>query len=1145
MEGNRSTFYAYGGGAVARLLSMKTSSSRLDPQTQLPIVTDHSIVEYSYNVAINGYTATRERTRDLQTNTPSTDNYRYLCHDAFSRLVAEFEILEIGTNGVPVYLETYHEYTDSNDPFLRTKTTAPNGAITEWQYTPRGNVKKIIDAQGNETVMSYVEENTSHPAYATFPDLVTEIRRPAPDQDNAPTVFYETTKFTYDAMNGNLESVEDADGEITSFPLYNSSGQVKEIVNRRGFKTLLEYDSRSNVTKVSVQKSLNPLDNNPVTDFRSIEIDYDAYDNLLQVEDANGNTVSVTYDGADRPLTITDGNTVDTVFEYVDRVLKQVTLPKNNDSTPNTRLAKTEYDSAGRPVAVKRQDNNHGPELRVGFSYNGFSQLTALKRLKNGVEKSHTSDEFDRQGRLLKSTDANGQESTAAYEPYCVGMATTSARGVRRKASFDTLCRLTEIEVGTPATDPLEVTNASEIRTFEFDDLGRVTKTIQGPSSSSTPSVYGQAKFGQSSYGSTTGSQTAGERSFEYDALDRLKKVTFEDGKTMLYEHDVEGNVTQVTENASGTSKVTQFSYYGDNRLHAVTYVRSGGNQVFTYAYDPGGRPLTLTYPASTGIVAEFKGPNNEVGWDGNGQLKFLQYRKGTDILRRFEYGYDPAGNRISQLDVKGVGTTKATSWAYGYDWIDRLETVNKAEAATVGALGALQLVSMYTYDAADNRTKFEVPQLNEVYESFFDDADNITRIDKTVGSGTPVTIESFTSDPDGNLLTRTDPATSVVTTYQWDDFNRLKAISTTDNSKKQTNTFGVNGFRRKKKDKNDVETTEYAAGLATAVSKATGGDTITYLMGHRLMGFERSSDGAMFWFLTDALSTVRDVVSSSGAVVASYEFSEYGQKISPANTGGVESQKTFVGGLSVQDEVADTGLMMMGHRFYDPSGPGGGTGRFLNRDPIGFGGGLNLFAYAGGSPTVAADASGLKPCPPITIIPRNTWGGRQPISSKMKLDTSKKTQIVIHHQGNSGLGLHVQSRENQVINLQKVQNMHMDMGYGDIGYNYAIDAYGEIYKGRGTSWEGAHVEGENPGTIGILILGSYNGPHINDATEFALCDLLINLVRTYGLDLSTSTIKGHNEVVEGTECPGSTLSNDLAAIVSRCKKRRRRLGCD
>jgi RHS repeat-associated protein len=110
-------------------------------------------------------------------------------------------------------------------------------------------------------------------------------------------------------------------------------------------------------------------------------------------------------------------------------------------------------------------------------------------------------------------------------------------------------------------------------------------------------------------------------------------------------------------------------------------------------------------------------------------------------------------------------------------------------------------------------------------------------------------------------------------------------------------------------------------------------------------------------YFITDSLSTVRNVVSSTGAVVASYEFDAYGAKISPANTGEVESQKTFVGGLSVQDEVADTGLMMMGHRFYDP----GLLGRFLNRDPIGFRGGMNLFAYSNSSPVDSVDPVGLQ----------------------------------------------------------------------------------------------------------------------------------------------------------------------------------------
>ena len=339
-----------------------------------------------------------------------------------------------------------------------------------------------------------------------------------------------------------------------------------------------------------------------------------------------------------------------------------------------------------------------------------------------------------------------------------------------------------------------------------------------------------------------------------------------------------------------------------------------------------------------------------------------MRYVKDTTptptTIRRLEYTYDDAGNRASQKDIPATGTAKL--WVYEYDYLDRLAKVSLdtepvATAANLSVANA-QTQRMYAYDAADNRTELNMVNINEILTYSYDDADNITERFLDTGSG-PVSIETFTSDDDGNMLTRVSGG--VTTTYTWSDFNRLASISTSDNSKTQEHTFGVNGFRRKKKDKNNVETTEYAGGLATAVSKSTA-ETVTYLMAHGLVGFERSSDGKMFYFLTDALSSVRDVVDDAGSVKASYEFSEYGAKISPPNTNGVESDKTFVGGLSVQDEVADTGLMMMGHRFYDESG----GGRFINRDPIGFSGGLNLMEYSRSSPITHTDASGLVPEP-------------------------------------------------------------------------------------------------------------------------------------------------------------------------------------
>jgi RHS repeat-associated protein len=52
----------------------------------------------------------------------------------------------------------------------------------------------------------------------------------------------------------------------------------------------------------------------------------------------------------------------------------------------------------------------------------------------------------------------------------------------------------------------------------------------------------------------------------------------------------------------------------------------------------------------------------------------------------------------------------------------------------------------------------------------------------------------------------------------------------------------------------------------------------------------------------------------------------------------------------------AETGLQLLTHRYYDS-----GAGRFLSRDPSGYGGGLNLYGFADDNPINEADPSGLQ----------------------------------------------------------------------------------------------------------------------------------------------------------------------------------------
>jgi RHS repeat-associated protein len=71
-----------------------------------------------------------------------------------------------------------------------------------------------------------------------------------------------------------------------------------------------------------------------------------------------------------------------------------------------------------------------------------------------------------------------------------------------------------------------------------------------------------------------------------------------------------------------------------------------------------------------------------------------------------------------------------------------------------------------------------------------------------------------------------------------------------------------------------------------------------------------------------------------------------------------------WIGSLPANGK-GDAGLLYRRNRFFDPA-----SGRFTQEDPIGIGGGLNLYGFAGGDPVNYSDPFGL--CPPKDDKPCN-----------------------------------------------------------------------------------------------------------------------------------------------------------------------------
>ena len=67
--------------------------------------------------------------------------------------------------------------------------------------------------------------------------------------------------------------------------------------------------------------------------------------------------------------------------------------------------------------------------------------------------------------------------------------------------------------------------------------------------------------------------------------------------------------------------------------------------------------------------------------------------------------------------------------------------------------------------------------------------------------------------------------------------------------------------------------------------------------------------------------------------------------------------------------------------------------------------------------------------------------------------------------------------------------------GWNDIGYNFLVDKYGQVFEGRYGGADknviGAHAEGFNTGSFGVAVLGTYTSSAPPAAAQTALANLI------------------------------------------------------
>jgi RHS repeat-associated protein len=106
-------------------------------------------------------------------------------------------------------------------------------------------------------------------------------------------------------------------------------------------------------------------------------------------------------------------------------------------------------------------------------------------------------------------------------------------------------------------------------------------------------------------------------------------------------------------------------------------------------------------------------------------------------------------------------------------------------------------------------------------------------------------------------------------------------------------------------------------------------------------------------YYHADGNGNVTMLINSSQAVVAKYLYDPFGNTLSLSGSLAAANVYRF----SSKAWNDNAGLYYYGRRFYDPN-----LQRFVNRDPIGELGGLNLYAYVANNPINRMDPLGLAP---------------------------------------------------------------------------------------------------------------------------------------------------------------------------------------
>ncbi|MFL6604627.1 MAG: RHS repeat domain-containing protein [Steroidobacteraceae bacterium] len=391
--------------------------------------------------------------------------------------------------------------------------------------------------------------------------------------------------------------------------------------------------------------------------------------------------------------------------------------------------------------------------------------------------------------------------------------------------------------------------------------------------------------------------------SYSYDAgaYGKTRLTRASDGAhSMTWQYDSRGRVVSKTQTVSGVTSSVGYSYT-NGRLTSLT-TPSGQTITYTYANGQVSGVAVNGTPLISGVLYQPFGPTRGWTWGNNSAEVRLYDEDGNpsqiSAIETTSYTVDNA--------FRVVGADHAAnsnlSWSYDYDSLDRLTTATNTNAHLT-----------WTYDAVGNRLS-QGGAPGPTYS-----AANLTMTYNDRGRLSSVTAGSQATSYIYNAMgQRIQKNGASRTLFSYDEAGHLLGEYSSTGALIQETVW-----------LEDIP-------IATLRPKAGGGIDVYYVH-------------------TDYLNAPRLITrATDNAIVWRWDRDPFGSVAPDSNPSNL---RTFVYNLRLPGQYCDaeTGFTYNMARYYD-----GQTGRYVQSDAVGLGGGINTYSYVENDPIRRVDSLGL-----------------------------------------------------------------------------------------------------------------------------------------------------------------------------------------